>query len=101
MPNLSNLKDQNWIDLRVDYHTTEKTEPQRYTFQIPIDITNGPKYMLIIKVNVTVPEIVSSAKEIDFGDVIVGQRKTVTIRYSNNKEVDCKWHVAAKEELVE
>ena len=57
--------------------------------------------MLIIKVNVTVPEIVSSANEIDFGDVIVGQRKTVTIRYSNNKEVDCKWHVAAKEELVE
>lgn len=97
--NLNN-KEQNWVDLRIDYHTTEKTEPSQYTFQIPVEISNGPKYLLVIKANVTVPEIISSLSEIDFAQVIVGQRKTITIRFSNNKEVDCKWSVASKDEMI-
>jgi len=36
--------------------------------------------------------------EIDFGDVICGQKKKVTLRFSNNKEVPCHWRLLPKAE---
>lgn len=80
------------------YQTKKNTEPKQYIFNLPVEIQNGPNYMIIVKANVTVPEISTSLSDIDFGDVICGQKKIVTLRFSNNKEVPCHWRLAPKAE---
>ena len=59
-------------------------------------VNKGPRYLLIIKANVTTPEIKLTSDLISFGRVICGQRMTTFIRFENEKEVDCAWHLVQK-----
>jgi len=43
--------------------------------------------------NITFPEIYTEKDEIDFGRVLINQRKTVYVRFMNRKEVECVWEV--------
>jgi hydrocephalus-inducing protein len=84
MPNASAL-------FHVTY-TTRKTArfgKQRYT--VPIDVKGGPSYTIEFCANLTIPELAMSSESLDFGKVCVQTRKTIKIRFENQKEVPCDW----------
>ncbi len=60
---------------------------------VPMEVKNGPKYQLELVHNLTFPEISIETEQLDFGRVLVNQRKTVFLRFSNDKEVDCNWEI--------
>ena len=67
---------------------------------IPIDIRGGPRYHLDVLSNITIPEITIPSENIEFDRVIIGQRKTIFVRFENNKEVSCDWNMSTRAELV-
>ncbi len=70
---------------------------------VPIEVKNGPRYNLELKANITIPEITIEnlqSDTIDFNSVIIGQRKTIFIRFVNNKEITCEWSLNTRIELV-
>ena len=58
---------------------------------IPIDIKNGPTYMIDFIANVTQPDIRMSTDNLDFEKVVINTRKTVKLRIENDKEVQVDW----------
>jgi hydrocephalus-inducing protein len=93
-----NYKDNNWITLKILYQTRKNSPPGKAKYILPIEISNGPRYLLEIITNVTVPDISVSSNDIDFGAVICGMKKTMYIRFENQKEVPCIWTLNLKEE---
>jgi len=62
---------------------------QRYA--VPVDVKGGPSYMVEFCANLTIPELAMSSESLEFGKVCVQTRKTVKIRFENQKEVPCDW----------
>jgi hydrocephalus-inducing protein len=92
-------KDKNFEDIRLWFTTnSKKGSTGRITYELPIEIENGPKYIIEIRANVTVPELGFSDQEVNFGKVICGQKKTITLRISNDREVECNWTILQKKE---
>jgi hydrocephalus-inducing protein len=61
---------------------------------IVLEVKNGAKYKIELISNLTVPEIQIDANPegiVDFGKVLCGQRKIVTLRFLNLKEISCDW----------
>ena len=52
---------------------------------IPIQIEDGPCYTVQLRVNLTIPELVLSSDKLDFGSIVVGQCRTITVQLHNNK----------------
>jgi hypothetical protein len=55
---------------------------------IILEVKNGAKYKLDILSNLTVPEIIIDGNPeaiVDFQKVLCGQRKTITLRFLNEK----------------
>ena len=52
--------------------------------------------------NITIPEIIleNIGDTIDFGKVLIGQRKTFYIRLINDKEIQCEWYQNMRTELA-
>lgn len=46
------------------------------SLQLPIKVKNGPQTMVLLRANVTTPEVELSHDELDFDDVLIGQGKT-------------------------
>ena len=67
---------------------------------LPIDVKNGPRYNLDVLVNVTIPEITIDTDVIDFEKVIIGQKKTIFVRFENRREVTCDWSLSTRSDLV-
>jgi len=64
-------------------------------FRVPVDIKNGPQYMIEFAANLTIPELSMSTNLVDFDRVCVNTRKTIKIRLENNKEITCEWNFCA------
>jgi hypothetical protein len=58
-------------------------------------VKGGPQYAIEFIANLTIPEFVMSEESLDFGKVCVQTRKTIKIRFENQKEVACAWKYAA------
>jgi hydrocephalus-inducing protein len=68
-----------------------------------LEIKNGPRYNLELRANITIPEITIENLQsdlIDFQNVIIGQRKTIFIRFVNNKEITCEWSLNTRIEMI-
>jgi len=53
---------------------------------LPIEVKGGPKYLIELKANITIPEITLESNfsdVIDFEKVLIGQRKTIFVRFIN------------------
>jgi hydrocephalus-inducing protein len=59
---------------------------------LPICVINGPTILLTLKADVTVPDLSVSSKQVSFGEVLCGHRKTVTIALTNINSVKCEWN---------
>jgi hydrocephalus-inducing protein len=95
--NLKN-KDKNYEDVRLIFQTKKNSPTGRQTFLLPVEIENGPKYLIEIRANVTVPEIAFSDLEVNFDKVVCGQKKIITLRIVNDKDVDCIWTIVQRKE---
>lgn len=63
---------------------------------------NGAKYKLELVSNLTIPDIVVDGLSdglVDFGKVLCGQRKTITLRFLNLKEIPCDWSLNLREPI--
>ncbi|CAM9769750.1 unnamed protein product [Sphacelaria rigidula] len=54
------------------------------SLQLPIKVKNGPQTVILLKANVTSPEVVLSHEEVDFDNVLIGQSK---IKYIQVKSI--------------
>ncbi|KAI6660485.1 hypothetical protein LOD99_14069 [Oopsacas minuta] len=54
-------------------------------------VTEGPEVPLVLTGEVTLPDLVLSATELDFEDVIVSRCKIVTLQLHNPTPVSCTW----------
>eukprot|EP01105_Mastigella_eilhardi_P014617 TRINITY_DN3328_c0_g1_i10.p1 TRINITY_DN3328_c0_g1~~TRINITY_DN3328_c0_g1_i10.p1 ORF type:complete len:4822 (+),score=1153.45 TRINITY_DN3328_c0_g1_i10:606-14468(+) len=59
--------------------------------EVPINVKEGPSYMLILRASVIVPDVILSSSQIDFGQVICDQCKIVTIQLANPHKIPCDW----------
>ncbi|CAM9815954.1 unnamed protein product, partial [Laminaria digitata] len=50
------------------------------SLELPIKTKNGPQTVVVLKANVTSPEVELSHEELDFDNVLVGQGKTKYIQ---------------------
>ena len=76
---------------------TAKFGKQRHL--LPVDVKGGPSYAIEFGANLTIPELAMSSENLDFGKVCVQTRKTVKIRFENQKEVPCDWHYFYKPDI--
>lgn len=59
---------------------------------VVLEVKNGAKYKVELISNLTIPEIVVEGvvdSVLDFGKVLCGQRKAITLRFLNLKEIPC------------
>jgi hypothetical protein len=84
MPNTSQL-------FTVVFTSRKNTKFGRARYSIPIEIKNGPTYIIDFVANLTIPELTMSTDNLDFERVCINTRKTVKLRIENTKEVPCEW----------
>lgn len=84
MPNASTL-------FTVVYTTRKNAKYGKQRYLVPVDVKGGPSYMIEFAANLTIPELSMSSETLDFGKVCVQTRKTMKIRFENQKEVPCDW----------
>jgi hydrocephalus-inducing protein len=77
---------------------TAKFGRQRY--HVPVDVKGGPSYLIEFSANLTIPELAMSSETLDFGKVCVQTRKTVKVRFENQKEVPCDWSYHYKPDVA-
>eukprot|EP00966_Prymnesium_polylepis_P186661 4326860-Prymnesium_polylepis.1 len=63
------------------------------THVLRLDLKPGPPVAVIMKANVTVPDLRLSDSTLDFKDVLVGRQRTMTIFLHNPKEVVSEWGI--------
>ena len=88
------------VSITLTYQTKKNHKFGRNRMSIPIDVKGGPRYHVDVLSNITIPEITIPSDIIDFEKVIIGQRKTIFVRFENNKEVSCDWSLSTRTELV-
>ncbi|KAJ3115022.1 hypothetical protein HDU96_001327 [Phlyctochytrium bullatum] len=64
---------------------------------VPIIISGGPTTILSLRADVTLPDLYVSSTDVDFGEVLCGQRKTITIQLHNKNSVPCEWTTTAQD----
>ncbi|KAJ3036631.1 hypothetical protein HDV00_002527 [Rhizophlyctis rosea] len=62
--------------------------------RLPVHIAGGPTTSLTLRADVTVPSLVLSSGDVDFGEVCCGLRKTITVSMWNSNAVPCEWSTA-------
>lgn len=92
MPNASML-------FNVVYTTRVKAKFGKQKYTVPVDVKGGPSYLCEFCANLTIPELAMSSENLDFGKVCVQTRKTVKIRFENQKEVVCDWFYYYKPDI--
>ncbi len=87
-PEKSKLQPGEETSINVTLATKKNSKFGKLHSSVVLDIKNGAKYKLELLSNLTVPEIqIDSNPEglIDFGRVLCGQRKIITLRFLNLK----------------
>ena len=79
---------------------SKKLKEGEINIRAKIEVRGGPIYIVNFKANITAPELTYSQPEINFGEVLVGHRKTVTIRLENRKKVECKYNFNINNDLL-
>lgn len=93
MPNSSVL-------FNVVYATRKNAKFGKVKNVVPIDVKYGPSYTIDFIANLTIPELAMSNDNLDFGKVCVNTRKTIKVRFENQKEVPCDWSYYYKPDIA-
>jgi hypothetical protein len=78
------------VELQVSFQT-RSLDLGPSEVELPIHIYGGPTIVISLKAFVTLPDLTISHDDIDFEDVLCGQRKSVTVQFYNPNVVPCEW----------
>jgi adenylate kinase family enzyme len=56
-----------------------------------LPVKGGPNYKIQLSANWVLPDLVMSSESLDFGRILVGQRKRITMELKNEKAVPVEW----------
>lgn len=100
---VSNLPPGDEAVLNITYQTKKNMKFGKTKTTIPIEVRRGSKYYLELVANITIPQIVieNVTDTVDFGKVLIGQRKTFYMRFTNDKEIACEWFQSTRTELAQ
>ena len=87
-PEKSKLAPGEQIVITVTLATKRISKSGKLRSSVVLEVKNGAKYKLDLFSNLTIPEIVIDSNLdgiIEFGKVLCGQRKIVTLRFLNHK----------------
>ncbi|KAJ3226665.1 hypothetical protein HK099_004409 [Clydaea vesicula] len=87
------------VEFQATFHA-RNTDIGTASIVLPFSINGGPTISLTMMADITVPELAVSSRDINFGEVLVGQRKTVYISFSNQNSVPCEWTSFPTESLI-
>lgn len=93
-PEKSKLGPGEEISINVTLATKKNSKFGKLFSSVILEVKNGAKYKIELTSNLTVPEIQIDANPegiVDFAKVLCGQRKIVTLRFLNLKEISCDW----------
>jgi hydrocephalus-inducing protein len=91
---LPGLPEPEGIDMTVIFQTHPKyTSLGVVELDCPLDIRNGPPVSVLMRANVTVPDIELTTETLDFGRLLCGHRKTICIQIYNPGCVPAEWQV--------
>ena len=91
---LPGLPEPETIDFAVTFQSkTHKVGMGKYEYQMRLDVKPGPPVSVLLRANVTVPDLKLSDTTLAFSDVLVGQSRTLTVLLHNPKEVVAEWGV--------
>jgi len=79
------------IDFTVVFQAKKNIPLGPVEVQLPLDVKNGPVVAIALKANVTVPDVSVSCDNLDFGKVVVGQGKVITVQLCNTSPVASEW----------
>ncbi|TPX54724.1 hypothetical protein PhCBS80983_g05802 [Powellomyces hirtus] len=88
------LPSQETVDLTITFQARNnnvRTEPLE--IDLPVKLVGGPTIGIRLRASITVPDMTLSTDGIDFGEVLCGARKTVTIRSQNPNSTACEWSI--------
>ena len=61
-------------------------------FVCVMQIVNGPQICILLKANITMPDMQISTDVLDFEEVNCGECKVITVQLYNHKHVRCEWN---------
>jgi hypothetical protein len=79
------------MDLVVTSERGKDEEEAEVTYRWELPIKGGPKYLVFLRAIYVLPELELSSDAVDFGAVVVGQRKRITVQLKNTKMVPVEW----------
>ena len=63
---------------------------------LTVQVKGGNSYSIVLRANVVTPEIELSSEKLDYGRIIVGQCKVLTVQLHNVRDVPCEWQAGSK-----
>lgn len=73
------------VDITVTFQSSGKDALGMRVLELPLALDDGPCYTVQLRVNVTIPELQLSQNSLDFGELLLGQCKTMTVQLHNPK----------------
>jgi hypothetical protein len=78
------------VEISVTY--VARTEETYQSVEIPLVLSNGPTHVIRFQVGISVPELtLGENNSIDFGELMVGFRKSMVLQIANPNPVPCEW----------
>ncbi|OQR91449.1 hydrocephalus-inducing protein [Achlya hypogyna] len=85
------LPEKKGVEFNVTFTARKNGRHGAHGVNLLLDVKNGPPSLLTFKANVTVPDLVLLAENIDFGKVVVGRSHVVHSQLYNNSPVVVEW----------
>ena len=85
------LPESETLDFEIVFDANEEIPFGPVEVALPLSMKNGPKVVLVLRANVTVPDVVLSHHHLAFGDVLVGRSNTTYVQLHNPSPVPAEW----------
>lgn len=71
----------------------KSTDMGQIDYPIPVIFEDGHQILIILRVEVKLPTLNMSHTSFDFGHVIIGQTKIMTVQFQNMSKAACEFHI--------
>ena len=91
---LPGLPESESVDFAVTFASKSgKVGLGEFVFRAKLDMKAGPPIVMVMRANITLPELQLSADTLDFGNVQLGMTRSMTLSVYNPKEIPAEWAV--------
>ncbi|OQR81932.1 hydrocephalus-inducing protein, partial [Thraustotheca clavata] len=85
------LPEKKGVEFAVTFTARKNGRHGAHGVNMILDVKSGPPSMITFKANVTVPDLVLLAENIDFGKIVVGRSHVIYSQFYNNSPVVVEW----------